>query len=83
MKKVGLFDAKNRFSELCERVAETGEPLTVTRRGRPLVKIVPAEPEATSVWETVEEARNRYGPIEEELELPSRESELNRPSPLE
>jgi prevent-host-death family protein len=83
VKNVGLFDAKNRFSEICEQVSQTGEPLIVTRRGRPLVRIVPVEREEGSVWDTVHEGLSRFGPIEEELELPDRQVTRNRPSPLE
>lgn len=82
MRKLGLFDAKNRLSEVCEKVAQTGEPWTITRRGRPLVKIVPVERETQSVWDTVEEGHHRYGPIRDEIELPAREASRNRPSPL-
>ena len=39
--QVGIFDAKTRFSELVERVQATGQPITVTNRGRPAVEIVP------------------------------------------
>ena len=38
---VGIFDAKTRFSEIVERVQSTGQPITVTNRGRPAVDIVP------------------------------------------
>lgn len=38
---LGVFDAKARFSELIER-AEHGEEITITRRGAPVVKLVPA-----------------------------------------
>lgn len=90
MKIVKLFDAKNRFSELCQTVASTGEPCIVTRRGKPLVRLVPAVgasecpnfPRA-SVWDTVAEGQAKYGPIEEEIELPKRKVSSNRASPLD
>ena len=41
MKSVGIFEAKTRLAELCATVASSGEPLTVTRRGKPLVRIEP------------------------------------------
>jgi prevent-host-death family protein len=37
-----LQDAKNRFSELVEQAIEHG-PQTVTRRGKPVVVVVPIE----------------------------------------
>ncbi|MCC5842593.1 MAG: type II toxin-antitoxin system Phd/YefM family antitoxin [Opitutales bacterium] len=83
MKTLGLFDTKNRFSEVCDEVARTGEPCVVTRRGRALVRIVPAdEGSASSVWDTVEEGRSRYGAVEEEFELPPRNVKARRRSPL-
>jgi prevent-host-death family protein len=39
---VGAFEAKTHFSELLER-AEQGEEITITRRGKPVARIVPAE----------------------------------------
>ena len=38
--EVGSFEAKNRFSALLER-AEAGEEIVITRRGRPIAKLVP------------------------------------------
>jgi prevent-host-death family protein len=46
MATVGIFDAKTRLSEIAERVKRTGEPVTVTKRGVPLVEIVPCRPPA-------------------------------------
>ncbi|HTB42110.1 MAG TPA: type II toxin-antitoxin system prevent-host-death family antitoxin [Acetobacteraceae bacterium] len=39
---VGAFDAKTRLSELLGRV-ERGEIVTITRRGRPIARLVPIE----------------------------------------
>ncbi|HTW69279.1 MAG TPA: type II toxin-antitoxin system Phd/YefM family antitoxin [Acetobacteraceae bacterium] len=38
---VGSFDAKTRLSALLEQV-ERGEVVTITRRGRPVARLVPA-----------------------------------------
>jgi len=40
MDEVGAFDAKNRLSELLDKV-ERGEEVTITRRGKPVAKLVP------------------------------------------
>lgn len=40
MDEVGTFDAKNRLSELLDKV-ERGEEVVITRRGRPVAKLVP------------------------------------------
>jgi prevent-host-death family protein len=39
MSAFGLFDAKNRFSELVAR-AQSGEDVVVTKHGRPVARIV-------------------------------------------
>ena len=56
MKTVGLFEAKTKLSELCEEVARTRQPVTVTRRGKPLMRI---EPEAATAL-TIRERRADY-----------------------
>lgn len=85
MKSLSLFETKNRFSAVCGEVASTGEPLTVTRRGRPLVQIVPVRQteEVGSVWDTLEESQQRWGNLPDDWELPVRRPGENRPDPLE
>lgn len=83
MESFALYDAKNRLSELCSKVMESGEPCIISRRGRPIVKIVPFKEEETiSVWSTVEESQAKFGPLCEDFELPERSREM-RPSPLD
>lgn len=41
MKTVGIFEAKNRLSELVSDV-ERGETVVLTRHGKPVAEIVPA-----------------------------------------
>jgi prevent-host-death family protein len=41
MTEIGTFEAKNKFSELLDRV-ERGEHVIITRRGRPVAKLIPA-----------------------------------------
>lgn len=43
MHDVALFEAKNRLSELINRV-QTGEEIAITRRGKVVARLVPAEP---------------------------------------
>jgi prevent-host-death family protein len=38
--EIGTFEAKNRLSELLDKV-ELGEEIVITRRGRPVARIVP------------------------------------------
>lgn len=39
MREIGLFEAKNRLSELVGK-AEKGEEIVITRRGRPAARLV-------------------------------------------
>ena len=40
MTEIGSFEAKNKFSELLDRV-ERGEHVVITRRGKPVAELVP------------------------------------------
>ena len=84
MKAVGIFEAKNRLSELCEGVAAQGDPLVITRHGKPLVRIVPYQESmpSSTVWGSVAECRASYGPLEDDFELPVRDVARNRKDPL-
>jgi len=42
MDTVSVYDAKARLSELVDR-AESGQPTTITKRGRVVARIVPAK----------------------------------------
>ena len=42
MQRVQLFEAKPRLSELVDR-AEAGHETVITRRGRPVARLVPAQ----------------------------------------
>ena len=41
MERIGVYDARAKFSELIERAAG-GEEVVITRRGKPLVRLVAA-----------------------------------------
>lgn len=41
MKEVGAFEAKTHLSELLEQVSQ-GEEILITRRGKPVARLVPA-----------------------------------------
>lgn len=55
---IGAFDAKTHLSALLERVAH-GESFVISRRGKPVARLIPAEPETqrTAVDTLVEAAR--------------------------
>jgi antitoxin (DNA-binding transcriptional repressor) of toxin-antitoxin stability system len=71
-----MFEAKARLSEICERVARSGESVVVTRRGKPLVRIDPVGGESRSVWEDRAQYIARKGKLKEEFDLPPRSDEL-------
>jgi prevent-host-death family protein len=48
VKSIGIFEIKSKLSEICHEVALTGEPIAITKRGKPLVRILPAEDWPTS-----------------------------------
>lgn len=43
MREIGAFEAKNKLSALLDWVAG-GEEVVITRRGKPVARLVPAEP---------------------------------------
>lgn len=81
---MGIFQVKNKLSEVCETVAAEGETVVVTRHGKPVAQIVPyPESAATaSVWDSVKECRTKYGPLTDTFELPARRVTDNRGDPL-
>lgn len=42
MESIGIYEAKSKLSELVER-AESGREVVITRRGKPVAKLVPAQ----------------------------------------
>lgn len=57
MTTVGSFEAKTNFSALLER-AERGEQIVITRRGKPVAKLVPIDStSATRAAEAVEQLK--------------------------
>jgi prevent-host-death family protein len=60
MKTVGLFEAKQKLSELVER-ASTGERIGITRRGKLAAVIVPAQTKKglKEIFDDIEKIRKR------------------------
>ncbi|MCC5807006.1 MAG: type II toxin-antitoxin system Phd/YefM family antitoxin [Opitutales bacterium] len=44
MKTIGIFEAKTTLPSVCAEIARTGEPVLVSRRGKPFVMISPPPP---------------------------------------
>jgi prevent-host-death family protein len=85
MNAIGLFEAKTKFSEICERVAANGVAVVVTRRGKPLVTIEPISvPKArpSSVWDRRAVLEKKHGRFTEDFTLPPREKQTWR-NPLD
>jgi prevent-host-death family protein len=60
MRTVGLFEAKQKLSELVER-AKDGEPIGITRRGKLAALIVSAHRETSlkDIFDDIEQIRKR------------------------
>ncbi len=60
MKTVGLFEAKQKLSEIVERASE-GERIGITRRGKLAAVVVPARPEVDlrAVFDDIERIRKQ------------------------
>lgn len=41
MKKMSISETKARFLAVANQVSQTGEPVMVTKRGKPLVQVIP------------------------------------------
>lgn len=69
MIKIPIAEAKNRLSELVARV-EAGEEISVTRRGKPVARLVAAgEVDIQDQRARVAEAFRRLGVLREKLDL--------------
>jgi len=64
MRTLGLFEAKQKLSELVERAAE-GEQIGITRRGKLAAMIVPARNDVSlkEVFADIERIRKRAKPL--------------------
>jgi len=64
MRTIGLFEAKQKLSELIERASE-GEQIGITRRGKLAAMIVPARKEVSlkEIFADIERIRGRAKPL--------------------
>lgn len=60
MREVGILEAKTRLSSLVSEVERGGGEITVTRNGRPVVKIVPLDGARPQRLRTSGEELDRY-----------------------
>lgn len=84
MKIIGIFQAKTHFSDICEKVSRTGEPILITKRGVPIVRIDPISPDKriSNVWSARKNFIKKHGAIDEDIEIPNRSIDKFR-DPLE
>ncbi|HET9410000.1 MAG TPA: type II toxin-antitoxin system prevent-host-death family antitoxin [Candidatus Sulfotelmatobacter sp.] len=64
MKSIGLFEAKQKLSELVDRAGE-GERIGITRRGKLRAILVPAHEDisVTEIFENIDKIRKRSKPL--------------------
>jgi len=87
MKTVGLFEAKTKLSEICAYVADRGDSVIVTRRGKPWVRIEPATEKTVTIRERRAEYMAHYGKEEKrdrkDFTPPARSRDLPRTASLD
>jgi prevent-host-death family protein len=50
MERIAISRFKAHWASVLERVSRTGQPIVVTRFGKPVAEIVPPTPERTNGW---------------------------------
>lgn len=78
MKNIGLFEAKTRLSEICDEVMKQKQPVLITKRGKPIVRIDPIEEGEKGVWDMAKKFKKTHGPIKDNFELPPRDIETGK-----
>lgn len=61
--EIGLYEAKSKFSQVVEHVAASGEDVVLTKRGKPVARIVPIEPGESAVEKVFSELLGMKGLI--------------------
>lgn len=85
MNTIGIFEAKSKLSQICEQVHETHEPVLITKRGMPLVKIEPITSRSqapSEIWERRKAFLECYGEFPE-FDLPGRGSDGKYRNPFD
>lgn len=78
MKLIGIVEAKTKLAAICTRVAKRHEPVTITRSGKPLVRIEPVENGKRAVWEARAKFLACGGTLPAAFDLPTRELQPSR-----
>ena len=64
MKRMRASTFKARCLNVMDQIQATGEPVVVTKRGKPVVKVVPAEPEKSDIFGFMADKFDIVGDIE-------------------
>lgn len=70
MRNIGLFEAKQKLSELVERASE-GERIGITRRGKLAALLIPADNRSSvkEAFEQIDRVRMRASPLPKGMTL--------------
>ncbi len=77
MKSMGIYEVKTKISEICEAVKETQEPILITKRGIPMVRIIPIENKdiKSNIWNKRKKFLTGNIIFNEDFSLPPRKVE--------
>ena len=81
MKKMQASVFKARCLKVMERVQATGEPVIVTKRGKPVVKVVPVKLETDDIFGFMKGEFKIVGDIESPV-VPLKDWKITRTKPL-
>ena len=68
MKKIAAGEFKAKCLALMEDVRTTRQPIVITKRGKPVAKLVPAEPERDDFFDRLKGVVRIVGDIESPIE---------------
>ena len=71
MKQMRASAFKARCLRVMDHVQATGEPVVVTKRGKPVVKVIPAEPQERDIFGFMADKFEIIGDIESPVVPPS------------
>lgn len=70
MKTMAAGEFKAKCLKVMDRVNATREPVLITKKGRPVAKLVPADPEAKDFFDALAGKMKIVGDIESPVEPP-------------
>jgi prevent-host-death family protein len=70
MKTMAAGEFKAKCLKVMDRVNKTREPVLITKKGRPVAKLVPADPEAEDFFDALSHKMKIVGDIESPVDPP-------------